>query len=123
MLRASWVLVKKREGRTGHRLGSCRTEISLLARANLMTTPQLPQLHLPNPGDAWKARARNNTAGYFQPQRRLGLRAASMACCPEPWFPLPWVLPVHTLPMSREAWDQGERLRTTSLRDPEFNWK
>lgn len=27
---------REREGRTGHRLGSCRTEISLVARANLM---------------------------------------------------------------------------------------
>lgn len=45
---ASWVLVKKKDSGTGHRLGSCRTEISLVARANLMMAPQLPQPHLPN---------------------------------------------------------------------------
>lgn len=54
-----------------------------------MTTPQLPRLHLPNPGDAWKARARNNTVGISSHRGGWALGQPPWHVAQSPGFPFP----------------------------------
>lgn len=48
-----------------------------------------PQLHLPNPGDAWKAKARSHTAGISSHRGVRGLGQPPRQLSQSPWLPLP----------------------------------
>lgn len=84
---------------------TCQLEARGLTGGDLATAPD----SLPNPGDAWKARAKSYTAGISSHRGVRGLGQTPQQLSQSPWFPLPQLLPVPTLAEEQEGWGREGR--------------